>query len=244
MAQHGYIGDGWGARGDHGDEDFVRDWYGDDRRGRERGGAMAPGRGGEQSRWRDQDQDRERSRWGDWDGGRGREWSEDRRGNDDDRGLFERARSWFADDEDDNRRQPRGRGMSAYGREHGFGGLQGDYRGGSRQGGFGSAEDLRGGRRRFSSHPDDHYRSWRDKQIEALDRDYQDYCREREQKFHQEFDSWRQGRQSRQPGQSATTSGESMSGRGESAGSDELTLESSDRVAGEGRSNRGGRAPR
>lgn len=214
MAQHGYIGDGWGARGDHGDEEFVRDWYGDDRRGRERSGATAPGRGSEPSRWRDWDQGRERSRWGDRDRDRSRDWG------DDDRGLFERARSWFTDDDDDRRPE----------------------RGGARQYGFGGVEQ-RGGRRRFSSHPDDHYRSWRDKQIEALDREYQDYCREREAKFHQEFDSWRQGRRSGQSGQPGTP-GESMSGQDAPADSGELTLEASDRVAGEGRSNRDGRAPR
>jgi hypothetical protein len=49
-------------------------------------------------------------------------------------------------------------------------------------------------RRNFRSHPDDHYLSWRDKQIDALDRDYADYCREREQQFHQDFDSWRSQR--------------------------------------------------
>ena len=36
--------------------------------------------------------------------------------------------------------------------------------------------------------------SWRDRQIEALDRDYADYCREREQQFHQDFDTWRTNR--------------------------------------------------
>jgi len=51
-----------------------------------------------------------------------------------------------------------------------------------------------------SSHQDDHYRSWRDKQMEALDRDYADYCREREQQFHSDFDTWRsQRRDSVQP---------------------------------------------
>jgi hypothetical protein len=51
-----------------------------------------------------------------------------------------------------------------------------------------------------SSHQDDHYRSWRNKQIEALDRDYADYCREREQQFHSDFDSWRtQRRENVQP---------------------------------------------
>jgi hypothetical protein len=53
--------------------------------------------------------------------------------------------------------------------------------------------------RNFSSHQDDHYRSWRDNQMKALDRDYEDYCREREQQFHQDFGSWRQNRQKQPP---------------------------------------------
>jgi hypothetical protein len=50
-------------------------------------------------------------------------------------------------------------------------------------------------RRTYSANPDDHYRSWRDRQMQSLDRDYEDYCREREQQFHRDFDSWRQNRQ-------------------------------------------------
>jgi hypothetical protein len=50
------------------------------------------------------------------------------------------------------------------------------------------------GSRRFSSRQDDHYLSWRDKQMDALDRDYADYCREREQQFHHDFDDWRRRR--------------------------------------------------
>jgi hypothetical protein len=46
-------------------------------------------------------------------------------------------------------------------------------------------------RRGYSSNPDDHYRSWRERQIAALDRDYADYCREREERFHSDFDAWR-----------------------------------------------------
>ncbi len=54
--------------------------------------------------------------------------------------------------------------------------------------------------RAHSNHQDDHYRSWRDKQMEALDRDYAEYCREREQQFHSDFDTWRsQRRDSVQP---------------------------------------------
>ena len=48
--------------------------------------------------------------------------------------------------------------------------------------------------RNFRSNQDDHYLSWRAKQIEALDRDYADYCEEREQQFHQDFDNWRLSR--------------------------------------------------
>lgn len=69
---------------------------------------------------------------------------------------------------------------------------------------FGGRGDHELERRNFSSNRDDHYRSWRDRQMEALDRDYADYCREREQQFHQEFDAWRTHRRgSPQPLQTA-----------------------------------------
>lgn len=45
-------------------------------------------------------------------------------------------------------------------------------------------------RQRFSADPDDHYLSWRDRHMSELDRDYADYCREREQRFHRDFDAW------------------------------------------------------
>jgi hypothetical protein len=57
--------------------------------------------------------------------------------------------------------------------------------------------------RGFRSQQDDHYRSWRDRQMQALDRDYEDYCREREQQFHSDFDSWRRNRPQRQQGGSS-----------------------------------------
>ncbi|HET9812499.1 MAG TPA: hypothetical protein VFP57_02425 [Sphingomicrobium sp.] len=62
--------------------------------------------------------------------------------------------------------------------------------------------------RRFSSDQDDHYRSWRDRQMAELDRDYGDYCREREQQFHQDFDSWRRNRQGSRGGQTGTIAGD------------------------------------
>jgi hypothetical protein len=123
----------------------------------------------------DRDEDR------DW---RDREW----------RGT-ERNRSFMIGDRDLEMGE---RGMSHYGREHGYGGFHGDYsRSGREQGGFGGRGDWEHGRRSFSANPDDHYRSWRDKQMQALDRDYEQYCREREQQFHRDFDSWRSNRRSR-----------------------------------------------
>ena len=46
-----------------------------------------------------------------------------------------------------------------------------------------------------SRHEDPHYRSWRDRHMSDLDRDYDDYRREHQQKFESEFGSWRERRQ-------------------------------------------------
>jgi hypothetical protein len=59
-------------------------------------------------------------------------------------------------------------------------------------GGF--AGENRQGRRKVSAHPDDHYLSWRERHMSELDRDYEEYCREREQRFHSDFDAWRRAR--------------------------------------------------
>ena len=47
-----------------------------------------------------------------------------------------------------------------------------------------------------SRHEDDpHYRSWRERHLSSLDRDYDDYRRERQSQFESEFGSWRERRQ-------------------------------------------------
>jgi hypothetical protein len=56
---------------------------------------------------------------------------------------------------------------------------------------FGGDWNRPGERRRYSDDPDEHYRSWRDRHMAALDRDYRDYCIEREEQFHRDFDTWR-----------------------------------------------------
>ena len=104
-----------------------------------------------------------------------------------------RERGWRGGEWPDGDRE-RDRGMM-------FGGPDRDeWRGGRRswsdddrsgRGWFQSETDLRDNRRSFSAHPDDHYRSWRHRHMSELDRDYQDYCREREQQFHRDFDDWR-----------------------------------------------------
>ena len=117
-----------------------------------------------------------------------------------------------------------------------YGAGQQDWRGQSSD--YGRSEDQRGygsaggwqqnsSSERYSAHPDDHYRSWRDKQMQALDRDYQDYCREREQQFHSDFDSWRSQRGGNNPGPLRT----GMTGTGQSldpTGTLELTNEATD----------------
>jgi len=199
MAQHGYLREYDEAP----DRDDNRDW--NDRNERSDRDWSARG----ERDWRDRDER---------DGGRRLMFDDDRDrsyGRDDDRGFFSRAgdeaRSWFRDEEhrggregsawEGNREWPqRNRG---YGRDQSSGGFR------QQQGGF-------------SSHPDDHYRSWRDQHMQGLDRDYQDYCREREQQFHSDFDNWRQNRQ-----QNRGQQNQSQSQGGQAGGQDEELVLSS-----------------
>jgi hypothetical protein len=141
-------------------------------------GEIDPGSGDDRDRrergWRGRDED-----WRDRD--RDRSWHD----RDRDRGMM------FGDRSDEGRWSGWNRDRESFGREHGYGGFQGDYGGGREQGGFGGRGDWERGRQSFSAHPDDHYRSWRDRHMSELDRDYRDYCREREQQFHRDFDDWR-----------------------------------------------------
>jgi hypothetical protein len=137
----------------------------------------------ERERWRGRDED-----WNQRGRDRGLMFGDRDRGRDDDRGFFDRmgdrARDYFRDDDSEARGGSR------------------DWRGGGERSGpsgrsrsaFSSGGDWDRSGRNFSSRQDDHYRSWRDKQMEALDRDYEDYCREREQQFHSDFDTWRSQR--------------------------------------------------
>ena len=55
---------------------------------------------------------------------------------------------------------------------------------------YGRYEAERGQSRRF----DPHYHSWRQRQMDELDRDYEDYRRENQSRFESDFGSWRERR--------------------------------------------------
>ncbi|MBV9931325.1 MAG: DUF2171 domain-containing protein [Alphaproteobacteria bacterium] len=67
--------------------------------------------------------------------------------------------------------------------------------GDDRSPGFGG-DALRGGAGGPRGLHDPHYSEWRQRQIEDLDRDYDEYRREHQSKFESEFGSWRSKRQS------------------------------------------------
>jgi hypothetical protein len=78
------------------------------------------------------------------------------------------------------------------------------------------------GNQRFASSQDDHYRNWRDRQMAQLDQDYRDYCRDCEQQFHSDFDTWRsqrQGQQSQSEMASSSSSNPTSSSTSASSGS-------------------------
>lgn len=64
---------------------------------------------------------------------------------------------------------------------------------GSSYGGSGRSQAYSGGG--AGGLHDPHYSEWRNRQIEALDRDYEDYRRENQSRFEQEFGGWREKRQ-------------------------------------------------
>ena len=75
--------------------------------------------------------------------------------------------------------------------------------------------------------PDPHYQQWRQRQIDALDRDYDDYRREHQSKFENDFGWWRSNRQTKR--QMLGQVREHM----EVVGSDDEHVGTVDRVAGD-----------
>jgi len=145
-------------------------------------------------------------------------WRNDRfadRRPDEDRGFFERAgdeiASWFGDDDAERRRhedprsegRERGRfiGRSDVDREQPGRDPERGYRPAFGDRSFASSGSGRGSfaprdfDRERERDVDPNYRSWRQRQLDDLDRDYAEYRRETQAKFEEEFGGWRQRRQ-------------------------------------------------
>ena len=113
---------------------------------------------------------------------------------DDDFSRFERSPRW----RDEGYRRPytgRFTGRQESGPERGrepYRPMAGDY---------GRGSDERGERGGsfygVGAHHDRHYGEWRQRQMEELDRDYEDYARENRSRFEDDFSSWREQRQSK-----------------------------------------------
>lgn len=154
------------------------------------------------------------------------------------RGFFERAgdevASWFGD-EDAERRRDQDERSGRYDRP--------EERAGSDRGRFGAAsygrpdgdryQRDRGEQRNFGGSGsrdhsgDPHYSEWRQRQIDALDRDYDEYRREHQSKFENEFSGWRTQRQSKREILASLREGTEV------VGSDDQRIGSVDKVKGD-----------
>ena len=157
--------------------DEVASWFGDDEAERRR----------RYDHMRDQ---RDETR-----GSRDRDWN-------DNRGVFARGGSsagdynpsWQrevgSDEGDRNRFRDRGRDYRPMAGDYGRSDspwARDEYRSTSRAGTSDWSDRSR--------HDDPHYRTWRDRHLSDLDRDYDDYRSERQSQFESDFGSWRERRQ-------------------------------------------------
>ena len=156
------------------DDDRDRGWGRDERMSRERGwNREERGWGG--------NPDSDRARFGGGPdrqrfGGSGRDFSSRTRFGGSDRDFGDRSGGWggaFTGSDYDRDQGSRGydRSETPWGRD--------DYR---RSSGAGT------------SHHDRHYHAWRQRQLDDLDRDYDEYRRENQQRFESEFGTWRETR--------------------------------------------------
>jgi hypothetical protein len=177
------------------------DRYGSGGYGEERGRYGGP-------RGQDYRRDDERARsYGDPRYGRDRSDQGRARWDTDERGFFDRAgdevRSWFGDEDAERRRrlderdaerdERRRYGNAGYRPSSAFG----DAGYAAAAGGYGGGEFAPSYEPRERADPREHdhgYRSWRDRQMEAFDRDYDEYRREHQGRFDAEFGTWRQQR--------------------------------------------------
>ena len=171
---------GWFERA--GDE--IASWFGDEDADRRRR-SDHPGRFSSHLR----NEDDVRSYYGDRD--RDRDFGRRDRAfmSDDDFSRFERSPRW----RDEGYRRPyTGRPAS---RQDSGGERLGPERGFGRSGDFEGSMERGGSYYGVGAHHDRHYGEWRARQIDELDRDYEDYARENRSRFEDDFSNWRQRRQ-------------------------------------------------
>lgn len=186
-----------------------RDWRAD--RGRDDDDRGFFERAGEQVRsWFEDDEDHGHGRGGSW---RENRWGANQRSGGMSGGSFRDQDRYRGQSNQGRQSQPwgsgdrggdTGRGYSTgrYGSGGGAMGGSGDYRGDRDFGGDRMSDRARGMGSGYGAQGagmgrqgDDHYQSWRQQQIDALDRDYDEYRNESRQKFHSEFGQWRDKRQ-------------------------------------------------
>jgi hypothetical protein len=192
--------------------DEIASWFGDDdadRRRREDQRMEGRGRGRDDDRgrfWRDRSwgrgdyaRDDERARFV----GRNRDFDRGSFGRDEDRGSFGRSSyRGYGGGEGEYRGSMWGTEVGEPGVERGYRPMMAGY---TRSEGSYSAADYpredrsselgRGyGERASSRGLDPHYHSWRQRQMDELDRDYDDYRRENQSRFESDFGSWRERR--------------------------------------------------
>ncbi|HEX6661283.1 MAG TPA: DUF2171 domain-containing protein [Sphingomicrobium sp.] len=168
--------------------DEISSWFGDDEaERRRREDQRMEGRGGGPSRERDWRRDEER----------GRSFGRDR---DEERG-FSGSRGYRGYGSEGSYRSSFSE-RETPGAERGFQPMFGGYSVSEPQGPSGYRSDYRPrewsgeayGASTYSSRSDPHYESWRNRQLDELDRDYEDYRRENQSRFESDFGSWRERR--------------------------------------------------
>ena len=190
--------------------DEISSWFGDEDAERRRERDDRAG-GGEQGSGRSPDRDRGGDR-GWLGGGRGRDeerggWFGGRPDHGPDR--HDREREAIRQGRDPSREQPGPRARSNDGPHQSYGRDDVDRSRGSEYrpfaGDYGRGTADRGGNAPFERSQsgdsggrsgDPHYQEWRQRQIAQLDRDYDDYCREHQSKFDNDFTGWRTQKQS------------------------------------------------
>lgn len=188
--------------------DEIASWFGDDEAERRR-------REDQRMEGRDRGWERDRGfRNRDWERGQGRGYAASERDYNPDWNR-ERSSRFYDEDRPRSRWSYRERGGEDYRSSRGDFGGSSTYGGGYRPmfGGYTAAESLsdndsyprgdfgrgrwesdEGRRYESASRHDPHYDAWRHRQINELDRDYDDYRRENQARFESDFGSWRERR--------------------------------------------------